>query len=774
MSFPARPGWPRGAALAAGVFLVAAVVATWPQAAHLRDGLTDVWDAKFTGWVMHWDFAQTFRDPLRLFHANIFHPAPYALAFSENLYGAAVFGFPLYAAGVSTLAAYNVLFLLGMALSGVGAWALARALTGDGAAAFLAGLVFAFNPWRLAQIPHIQFQWGVFLPLFLLFLLRYLEDGRRRDALFFALFFAWNVLANLHYALFGGMLAVLVLAYWALARPQGAPRARGATLWLAAACVAVSPFLWPYFRVAQLYGARRSAGEMQSFSGRLIDFLTAGAQNKLYAPLTQQWGKPEGDFFLGIVPLALAVYAIVAFARGAPPERVERPPMTSGRRRLVTVLDAVTLLLLGLWFAATAIPGLRLGPLKLGDAGRILVFAAVALVGRLLLAFPGRSRFRNLSDFLRRQRLGPYPFLFVLIFFLGFLIALGANTPFYRFLFQSFGAVMRGIRVPSRGIVLVHLAVGILATWGLSLLARRGASRFRSAAWIGGALLLTGFEYRAFPVPVHPVEEQPAPLYRWIATLPEGTPIIELPFGTDYDVEYEFRSTAHWQPLLNGYSGAGPPHYHELFGLMNETPIPDRALEMARELGAEIVVLHPHPGPGAPARPAAVEAVFRWAAAGRLAALASFPHGDATDYVFRFAGGKTLEAYVAPGVREKAAADVESLRHAQGRLSPPFGVVEFPREDATVAAGSWGFGWALDDSGIAAVRIAATGAPPGLAALRGDFPGVPEMFPGFPDSAKPGYGFSLPPLPPGAHTLTVTIVANDGGEIQLRRRIRIR
>ncbi|MBC8645518.1 MAG: hypothetical protein H7X85_00020, partial [Thermoanaerobaculia bacterium] len=154
MSFPARPGWPRGAALAAGVFLLAAVVATWPQAAHLRDGLTDVWDAKFTGWVMHWDFAQTFRDPLRLFHANIFHPAPYALAFSENLYGAAVFGFPLYAAGVSTLAAYNVLFLLGMALSGVGAWALARALTGDGAAAFLAGLVFAFNPWQLAQIPH--------------------------------------------------------------------------------------------------------------------------------------------------------------------------------------------------------------------------------------------------------------------------------------------------------------------------------------------------------------------------------------------------------------------------------------------------------------------------------------------------------------------------------------------------------------------------------------------------------------------------------------------
>ena len=117
----ARPG-PRARErrLAAAVFFLArTVLATWPQAAHLGDGLTDVWDAKFTGWVMHWDFHQTLRDPLHLFQTpNIFYPARYALAFSENLYGAALFGFPLYAAGASPLLVYNVLFLLGMFLSG--------------------------------------------------------------------------------------------------------------------------------------------------------------------------------------------------------------------------------------------------------------------------------------------------------------------------------------------------------------------------------------------------------------------------------------------------------------------------------------------------------------------------------------------------------------------------------------------------------------------------------------------------------------------------------
>jgi hypothetical protein len=771
---PARAGWPRGAAVAVGVFLLAALVSTWPQVRHLNDGLTDVWDAKFTAWVMHWDFAQTFRNPFRLFHANIFHPAPYALAFSENLYGAALFGFPLYAAGLSTLASYNVLFLLGMLLSGVGAWALARWITGDAAASLLAGFVYAFNPWRLAQIPHIQFQWGAFLPLFLLFLLKYVDEQRRRDAALFALFFAWNALCNLHYALFGGMTAVLVLVWAGLAKPDGWRRARSALLWLTLACAAVLPFLWPYFRVAQLYGGRRSAGEMQTFSGRFVDFLTAGAQNKLYAPLTQHLGKAEGDFFPGIVPVLLLVYAVVVLRRVRPPARAEIPQPTPGRRKVIRALDVATTILAALWLAATLVPGLRLGPLKLGDPGRIVVFAAIVLIARLALAFPGRSRFRDLRDFVQRQRLGEQPLLFLLIGLLGVLIALGANTPFYRFLFQSFGAVLRGIRAPARGIVLFHLALGVLAALGLSLLLRRARRPLTRVTLVVGALMLTAFEYRAFPVPVHSVEETPGPVYRWLGRVRPPGAIIELPFGADYDVEYEFRSTAHWHPLLNGYSGFGPPHYHALLGLLSQSPIPDSALDEIRRIGARLLVLHPHPAPFAPARPANVQAILRWTAAGHIVPIGSFPHGDARDLVFRFSDAPAFDTGLPPGAAEEAARELDRFRFAVTRVSPPFGFIDWPREGATVTAGSYGFGWALDDSGVKEVRVSATRAAPIAAALGGDHRGVAAIYPEYPDSARPGYGFSVPNLPPGPHTLIVTIVAKDGGEAKIERRIRIR
>jgi len=138
-----RPAWGQSAG-AVLFFLAATILFTWPVAGHLSGGLADPWDAKLNAWILHWDFHQTFHDPRHLFDANIFYPARYALAFSENLYGASLFGFPLYAMGLSTLTVYNALFLLGMFLSALAAWALAREWTGDARASLLAGVVYAF------------------------------------------------------------------------------------------------------------------------------------------------------------------------------------------------------------------------------------------------------------------------------------------------------------------------------------------------------------------------------------------------------------------------------------------------------------------------------------------------------------------------------------------------------------------------------------------------------------------------------------------------------
>jgi hypothetical protein len=661
----------RETAFAALFFLLATVIFTWPIAARLSDGLGDVWDAKLNAWIFHWDFHQTFRDPARLFDANIFYPGRYALAFSENLYGAALFGFPLYAAGVSTLTAYNFLFLLGMFLSALAAWALARDVTGDPAASLLAGVVYAFVPWRLAQIPHVQYQWGPFLALCLLFLLRFLDGGRSRDAALFGICFAWNALANVHYALFSGVLVAVVLAYELLASTDRGVRRRvpGSLLVVALAFVAVLPFFIPYRKASRLYRMERSEGEITGFSGRPVDFLTAGPQNKLYGPLTQKLGQGEGDFFPGLSVVVLAAWGLW---RGRRPRSAERRRASDLKRTIARYFDAAIVVSMLFWTLPALFGRDHLGPIRLRDPGRLVFVATVLLVARLILAFPARSRFADLGDFVKRMRIGARAGLFGAIAAAGVLVALGTHTPFYRFGVETLGAVFRAIRVPSRGIVLFDLAVGVLAAWGLSRLARGRRSI------VAAALVLVAVEYRAFPLDIQPVEREAGPVYRWLAGVSLPGAVIEWPFATDAEVEYEFRSTAHWKPLVNGYSGFAPPRYQELAAMFAEKPVRAEIWKKMAEAGACLLIVHSR----------AIPDELRGSYAGllragvdelKLKAITTFTDRDGPDLVFRFSDCPSFDARIPEAEKEEAARRTrEAVADLVHSLHPPFGVIDVP------------------------------------------------------------------------------------------------
>jgi hypothetical protein len=757
----------REAVLAALFYLLATIVFTWPIAAHVGDGLADIWDAKLNAWILHWDFHQTFSDPVHLYDANIFYPDRYALAFSENLFGAALFAFPFYTAGISTLGVYNIVFLLGMFLSAMAAWALARETTGDPLAASAAGVIYAFCPWRIAQIPHIQFQWGAFLALALLFLLRWLDRGRLRDLIVFSICFAWNALCNVHYALFSGFLVVVVLAWEGLAAGWRTFRQRlfGALGAMAAAAAIVFPLLASYAIASKLYGMQRGTDEIGVFSGVWTDFLTAGGQNKLYAPLTQKWAKAEGELFPGLVALALAVVAVVRRrAVGEPPEAVKASPR---RRRIVRVLDALLFVNLAAW--AVSLLGVRaVGPLKMRESGRVVVPLTLLALLRLIAAFPQRSPFADLGDFLRRTSIGSRRVLFLAIAAAGVVIALGTHTPYYRFLVQSFGPVFHVIRAPVRGIVLFDLGLAVLAAWGLAELTRGRKPAGRGLAVLA-ALIAIGFEYRAFPLDVTPVDPEPAPVYRWLARAPISGGVVEWPLGNWYDQEYEFRSTAHWKPLVNGASGFSPRDYDEMAATMDRKPIPDEAWMLLAQRRTSLLVYHPEAvNPEAAA--AYADAVKRGVQSGRIVLLRSFPHGGSRDFVFRLGSASTAALPEASGP-EKARLDQAFLELV---LHPPFGYIDTPAEGQTVEPGAWAFGWALDDSGVARVRVSADGGPAIPVVVGQPYPGVENVYPGFPDAVRPGFGFAIPALPPGPHTLTITIIARDGGQTELKRSIEVR
>jgi hypothetical protein len=727
---------------------------------------------------LHWDFHQLLRDPIHLFDANIFFPARLALAFSENLFGAALFGFPMYAAGASTLVVYNVLFLFGMFLSALGAWALAREVTGDGAASILAGLVYAFQPWRIDQIPHIQFQWGAFLPLLLLFLLRFLDSGRRWDLVLFAVFLAWNALANVHYAIFSGVLVALTLAFELLTGPAGSGRrVLGALAAAGLALLLVSPILLPYAEARRQYGMERHFDEMEFYSGRLKYFLSSGSRNRLYGRMTGRFAGPEGAFFPGFVPVFLALVAIARLLRRPPSREAalaeEAAAVGRSRRMGARVIDVVLVALLLLYAAAVVRPGLRLSFVRLGDPGRLIAIGALASLLRLAIAFPRRSGYRDLGCFLRSRFSSRRVVLLLAVACAGILIALGAHTPIYRFLFESMGFLFRAIRGPARGIVLFHVALAALSAWGLSLLAGRGRGP-RRVLILGVALALTGIEYRAFPLEIYSLDSGPPPVYRWLAAVSIPGGVVEWPLGDIFDFEYEFRSTAHWKPIVNGSSGFAPPGYRQVRDLLAQRPIPEEAWSRVESLGADLLVFHPHDA--APeVLHSYVRAVRQAVDGGRIEVLKSFPHGPDTDYVFRLGAAPQIGASVSSGERSKAAESFRNLSVRPGKDPlPPLVALDFPPANFEIHAEPWAYGWALDDSGILAIQVSTELGSPVPVAYGGPRPDVGKLYPGYTDPSHSGFGFPIPKLPPGPHTLIVTVIAKDGGKTELRRPVRFR
>ena len=770
-----RPG--REAAFAAVFFFAATVLLTWPQAAHVNDALSDVGDAKLNARILEWDFHQTFADPANLYQLNFFHPARYVLAFSENLWGVALFGFPLLAAGASPLANYNVLLLAGMFFSAFSAWALARYVTRDPIASALAGLVFAFLPWRMSQLAHMQFQWAGFLALSLLFLLRYIDHGRRGDAVLFGAAFAWNALCNVHYALFGGILVVVVLGVSALQGSGDARRWRGALLAAAAGGIVFLPFALPYRTASALYGMKRYLSEVRTFSGRWTDFLSAGDRNWLYGEATLRWRGPEGDFFPGILPVLLAAVAVVGLRRRGPGAEATRAPASRPRLRAARAVDVAILVLAAALIWSRARPGLRLGPVGVGDPGRVAVWLTVFVLARLALAFPGRGRYSNLGDWFKRGPLSPRLALLLAVGLAGLLVALGANTPYYLFLFQSFGQVFRSIRAPARGIVLLHLSLAVLAASGLALLLRGRDWRTR-LAWTAAALCLVVVEYRAFPLELEPTAAEAPPVYRWLAGLDLPGAVVEWPLGILYDFDYVFRQAEHGKPLVNGYSGFFPKTYLALDAALRLRPIPDSVWERMGELGASVLVYHAHEGRGFKAT-AYLDALDRALASGGLELVRTFAHGEGRDFVFVAAGAPWRDR-LAKGAEDPAVTrgryedSTSTLRREVARLAPPFGAIHRPREREKVAPGFWAHGWALDDSGMAAIRVSTEAGPAGEAFLGGTWPGLAGAYPDYPEARTAGsFGFAIPGLPPGEHTLVLTLVGKDGGESVLRRRIRV-
>jgi hypothetical protein len=583
-------------------FCLFTALLTWPYVRHWRDAVVDAGDPYLVSWILWWDYHQTFTDPLHLFHTNLFYPLRYTLAFSENCYGISLLFFPLYALGARPLTVHTVAMFFGFVTCGYAAFRLARTLTGSNGAAWIAGIIFAFVPFRFGMMSHLPYLFSMWIPLLFEALVLFARERSKGRAVWLGVAFLMSGLTTITWFVFS--LVPFVVAAAILLTRYGLWRDRqfwfrGAVA-LGLASLALLPFLLPYLIAAKLYNFQRSVEEVKSWSAWPIHWLSAEPRNKLWHGMGDSLpNAARFRLFPGLLPvlLSLAAFLLAAPRLALGANVVGGSAVEPGRNRWVKWLDALAVFALALSISAAGYAGTKAhhGIYHYVTATHALALLTVAVIARLCLAYPAvlRCGNANLLETLRSKQRGDAFWLGLVWTIIGFGYSLGWNSFFYRTLYDVL-PLFRSMRVAVRGAMFAYLGLAILAGLGAKRLAeiiREKNLRVQPAAVFATLALLLLFEFNAARLRFVRGDVDPdAVTLRLKETQMRGG-IVVLPANEHVNHRHVLRSADHMKPNIVGISGFSSSYETAIEVATLSGPIPATFLKFLEDVPTSYLVI---------------------------------------------------------------------------------------------------------------------------------------------------------------------------------------
>lgn len=519
-----------------------------PLLVHLSTHLLDAasGDPLLQVWVTQWTIHKLTTSISHYFDANIFYPYSNTFAFHDHMLGVGILGLPLQCAWQNPILTFNLLLLLSFAFSAFSMYLLAYELCKHRYAAFLAGTIFGFLPYRMAHLDHLNLLSIYWLPLSILFLTRVIlartisfRSLTRPIALFW-LCYLLQALTSFNYLFMTTIVitiyGVSLLAWeWELdavifqraLRRDLLPFVLGGCLVIAA----LLPLTFPYLQANRDMGFERTSEEIAGLSAASLNYLAAPENNLFYGNITTHFRSISSPYpkeqmlFPGLIPLLLAALTFPfcwkkRAAADAPPRGVLR----------------------SLWLLMGGAFIMSLGP-------SVVVFG------------------RNVSL--------PYAYL-------------------YQYL-----PGFKSMRVPARFGLIVAFCLAILAAIAIVRLDKylKLFYRRRSILTLWGIGLFAGLLLEYWPshlelTPYPGTIERIPPVYAWLRQQSERLRLIELPINSPKDqFESLYYSVFHWKQMANGRSAFIPDGISRLFDEMRQFPSP-RALAVLQSLNINTVILH--------------------------------------------------------------------------------------------------------------------------------------------------------------------------------------
>ena len=516
------------------------------------------WNAMHVPWTDAW------------YQFPIFHPTGNTLTFSEHLLGVSVLASPIYWITGNALTAYNLTLLLAYPLSGLAMYALVWRLTRHHAAAFLAGLAFAFTPYRASHLPQIQVQVMFWAPLALLGLHEFVARSGRplaerwRWLALYAVAWMLQGASNGYLLVFFSLLVGLWLLWFAAASRRWFDLAMISAATLAAALPLV-PILVRYVTTHEELGLGRNLGEIAAFGADIGGLLCAPAGLTFWGWLQVACG-PEGELFVGAGLVALCVAgAILRPGTVAPPSPVPASSRAVSRAlaatRVAAFAGALVFVAIAMGAAVFGPWSLDFGPVRASASGfdkplstaaalLLIVFVLSPTVHRVVRRGSTTTFYLGAAVVCWVLAWGPFPRLFG--------VEVLYQAPF-AWLLRLPG--VDGLRVPARfwmvSVICLCVFLGlVLAQW---LRARKSGTSFAVVALATAVLLADG--WTAIPAARVPGDVPDAAALR-------GATVLSLPVGDLYpDIAAGHRAVKGEWRSVNGYSGYEPGYYGALRAL---------------------------------------------------------------------------------------------------------------------------------------------------------------------------------------------------------------
>lgn len=541
-------------------FLVVTIIATYPLPQHMADTLVEPGDSLLNTWIISWDIKKLTTDPINLFHANIFYPYKYTLAYTEHMLGNALLAMPVSFLTNNPILSYNFVLLATFVIGGWGMFLLIRYLTKSSLAGIIGGVIFVFNPFRFYALGHLHVLSIHWLPFGLLFLHKYFDSRKNKDLFLFGTFFILQAITSGHIGLYQNFVVGMFLFFILISREN-----IWGKHWLklgfvfAGALIILLPLYLPYIHLAKELNFVRQEGELKIFSATFKDF--------------------RGIMYPGMLAFILAILGIFH----------KRSIKTKRPRYIIRPLNICILIV-----SAVILYFFIYGRFDLGYTA----FGVKLKVNNLENPFFILLGLLVLKLFLEKKTYFSARFYFILAI-ASFLFCFGPEiklketfTGPYMLLFNCFPG-FKGVRVPSRWAVIFMLAVGVLAGLGWKKI-----EKWNWTKWTVFPVILVVLLYSYISTPLilrFSIWEKP-PVYEWLAQKQDESAVIELPMPDWYsnfhhEAVYMYWSLYHNKRMINGYSGYSPPTYWPTVELMRSFPSRD-SIYLLQYLDIKYIVIH--------------------------------------------------------------------------------------------------------------------------------------------------------------------------------------